>query len=204
MSLLLLDVALIGGGIALGRWMVGRIRSRHPDEGGAPAQPLAPKVDPFEGLPCRLGDVVVRSAERDEVWLAGALVLSEERPVAVLFIAPEVGGDRALFARVAAGPTLVWLSPLPPDALRVGAEPPHVLEHDGMRFERVRRLPVAIAREGTGAPSVGVHGIVAEYAGAGSERIVVLAAASVLAWRGTALADADYEVLPGDGGRSES
>jgi hypothetical protein len=47
-------------------------------------------------------------------------------------------------------------------------------------------------------------GLLAEYAGAGLERLVVLACGpQTLAWVGIALGERDYEVLPGDGGAEE-
>ena len=57
-----------------------------------------------------------------------------------------------------------------------------------------------IARIGTGAPSVAPQGLLAEYAGSGLERLVVLACGpQTLAWVGVAMGERDYEVLPGDG-----
>jgi hypothetical protein len=155
----------------------------------------------------------VRAAEGDEAWLAGALVLEEERPVAALFIAPEAGGDRAILVRPThAGESgsvdVTWLAPvdlreLP--GLGPTPEPPHALEYGGSRFERSRRLPVKVTRIGTGAPSVGPQAILGEYAGAGRERLVVLVATpKALAWTGVALRDHEYEVLPGDASTRES
>jgi hypothetical protein len=207
-SLLLVDVALVGGGILLGRWIMRRMRARSGDaraEAVVAKERPAPKRDPFGGLPCKLGDVLVRVAERDEAWLAGALVLEEERPVAVLFVAPEAGGDRAIFVRPPPPAEVVWLTPLKKGELALTADPPHSIEHAGARFRRVRRLPVTVSRLGSGAPAVGAQGIVAEYEGGGTERIVVLAAGQeMLAWRGVALGDGEYDVLPGDGSTLES
>ena len=207
MSLLLVDVAIVGGGILLGRWIVRRMRARSSDRDtaavGAKERP-APKADPLAGFPCKLGDVLVRVAERDEAWLAGALVLEEERPVAVIFIAPEAGGDRAIFMRPPPPPGLAWMAPLKPAELALTADPPHTLEHGGTRYQRVRRLPVTVSRLGSGAPAVGPQAIVAEYEGGGSDRIVVLAGAQqTLAWKGVALGDGEYDVLPGDGSTLE-
>jgi hypothetical protein len=214
-SFLLLDVAILGGGVLLGRWMVRSLRGRGAaerpaDEAGSDAP--APKRDPLEGFPCNLGDVLTRPVEGDEAWLAGALVLEEERPVAALFIAPEAGGDRAILVHPSpgggtAGADLTWLAPvraLDLAGLSASSEPPHTLEHHGVRFERIRRLPVKIARIGTGAPSVAPQGLLAEYAGAGLERLVVLACGpQTLAWVGLALGERDYEILPGDGSTLE-
>lgn len=203
MSLLFLDLALVGGGVLLGRWIVRRVRARRDDDaaaaGGAKPRP-APKVDSLAGFPCKLGDVIMRTAERDEAWLAGALVLEEERPVAIVFVAPEAGGDRAILVQAPPLLSITWMSPVHKRELALTADPPHTLEHEGERFERVRRLPVKIVRIGTGAPAIGAQAIAAEYQGTGAHRMLVLAGETeTLAWKGVALADGEYDVLPGDG-----
>jgi hypothetical protein len=197
------DALVIVGGLALGRWIVRSIRRRRapsaPGRSSAEAD-AAPGQDAFAAFPCKLGDVVVRVVERDEAWLAGALIFAEERPVAALFVAPEAGGDRAVLVRDAPGAGLTWLAPLAIGALPLTNDPPYALEHEGTRFERARRLPLRVARAGSGAPSVGERAVVAEYAGPGTQRIVVVAGAErTLAWRGVALAPGDYDVLPGGG-----
>ena len=88
--------------------------------------------------------------------------------------------------------------------LALTADPPHSLEHGGARYQRVRRLPVTVSRIGSGAPAVGAQAIVAEYEGGGTDRIVVLAGAQqTLTWKGVALGEGDYDVLPGDGSTLE-
>ncbi len=60
--------------------------------------------------------------------------------------------------------------------------------------------PAHTARILVGRPA----GLLAEYAGSGLERLVVLACGpQTLAWVGIALGERDYEVLPGDGGAEE-
>ena len=197
---ILVDAVIVVGGLALGRWIVRRMRARHAANEGGGAGPVKTETpeDAFAGLPCKVGDVVMRSVERDEVWLAGALVFREEKPVAALFAAPEAGGDKALFARVAPGAGLVWLSPLPGTVVRPSSDPPHSLEIEGVRFERARRLPVAVSRAGSGAPSVGERAVVAEYAGPAAARLLVVAGnEATLAWKGVALGEGEYDVLPG-------
>jgi hypothetical protein len=196
---LVVDAIVIAGGIFIGRWIARRVRGRRakPASGGGGEGEQGPAVDPLAGFVCKLGDVVVRRAERDEAWLAGALVLEEERAVAVLFIAPEAGADRGVLVH-AGGSALVWLTPLAPGEVAVAQEPPSAIEHDRQHFTRARRLPVKVARLGTGAPSAGDRAILAEYEGTGTDRLVVLAgSAAVLAWRGRALSEGEYEVLPG-------
>lgn len=201
---LVLDAVVVAGGVVVGRWIARRIRRRFASKAGGeppPSQAGRPSRDAFAGFRCRLGDVIVRVAERDEAWLAGALVLEEEQPVAALFVAPEAGGDRAVFVRRAEGSGVTWLSPLPEGEVTLGAEPPHVIEHHGARFERARRLPVRVVRVGSSAPAVGERAIMAEYAGPAVERLIVLAGTDrQLAWRGVALAEGEYDVLPGGQG----
>ncbi len=155
----------------------------------------------WSSFPCKLGDVVLR-AGGDEAWLAGALVFSEDLPVAALFIAPDVGGDRGLFVRPSPA-SMIWLAPLGPDEVKLTGEPPSVLEQGGERFERTRRLPLRCERVGSGAPDVGDSVIVAEYTSAAGETLLVLATSLVSsgggatrAWRGQKLEEGTYDVLP--------
>jgi len=193
---LLLGLLVAAGGVIIGRALAQKLRARAGE--GEPASSKKPSAaETLDGFPCRLGDVVVRVAERDEAWLAGALVFAEERPVAALFVAPEAGADRAVLARESVE-GLTWLSPVPIGELALPADPPHTLEYRGARFERIRRLPVSVARLGTGAPSVGDRAVVAEYQGQGAERMVVVAGSErTLAWVGVALGQGEYDVLPG-------
>jgi hypothetical protein len=207
---LLVTGALVAGGMLVGRWIMRSQRGQQPappdapkdddvkrDEKKAKEDPAAPKVarDPFESFAVKLGDVVMR-AGGDEAWLAGALVFSEEVPAAALFVAPDAGGDRAIYARPSPNDALVWLSPLAAGEVLTGAEPPTTIEHAGLRFERARRLPLRVARVGTGAPDMGERAIVAEYEAGGGERLLVVVGAQTRAWRGAALEPGMYDVLP--------
>jgi hypothetical protein len=199
---LLFDAALILGGLTLGRWIAHRVRARRA-KAASPALEQASEAspvhhDPPSSFPCKLGDVVIRVAERDEAWLAGAMMFEEERPVAALFVAPEAGGDRAIFVRDAPGAGMTWLTPITEDAPAVTKDPPHALEHAGVRYERARRLPVRVSRVGSGAPSVGDRAVVAEYAGPAAMRLLIVAGSEqTLAWTGVALGEGEYDVLPG-------
>jgi hypothetical protein len=211
---LVVDAIVIAGGLALGRWIVRSIRARRARRAAteSPSAAAGERAlegdslrDAFAAFPCKPGDVIVRCLERDEAWLAGALVFLEDRPVAALFVAPEAGGDRAVFVRDAPGAGLTWLSPLAPGDLPLTKEAPYSLEHDGARFERARRLPVRVARVGSGAPGLGDRAVISEYGGPGTLRIVVVAGDErTLAWRGVALAPSEYDVLPGDAASLES
>ncbi len=200
MSLVLTSLG-VAGGILLARAVMRAFRRVEPGA-GAPNTESSSGPEPtvatdLPGFPCQLGDVILAQAG-DEAWLAGGLVFYEKLPMAVLFIAPDAGGDRAVYARPAPHASLLWMSPVAPDALILGREPPSALELEHERFERTRRLPFRVGRIGSGAPDVGEAVIVAEYdAKAGDRLVVVAGASSAHAWKGRRLEEGTYEVLPG-------
>jgi hypothetical protein len=213
---LLVTAGVVAGGVLFGR-LVGRVLwgKRQPENGPAaagsengpdrhpprPAQtqePVKPASgrDPLAEFPCQLGDVVIGAAG-EEAWLAGVLIFSERVPTAALFVAPDAGADRALYVRPNPAPTLVWMMPVAESELSIGREPPSTLEHKGERFERVRRLPLHVERAGTGAPDIGDQAVVADYASAAGERLlVVIGSGPARAWRGMTLEPGMYDVLP--------
>jgi hypothetical protein len=211
---LLVTGALVAGGMLVGRWIMRSQQGAKPAPGDAPkdgdvkndgekkakddataAAKAKAAADPFASFSVKLGDVVMRTSG-DEAWLAGALVFAEEVPTAALYVAPDAGGDRAIFARPKPDDALVWLEPLAAGEVVTGAEPPTTIEHAGVRFERARRLPVRVSRAGTGAPDMGERAIVAEYHARGGERLLVVVGAQTRAWRGAVLEPGMYEVLP--------
>ena len=226
MSFLLAGLIVAGtsGAIAVGRWLSGR-RDQAPNEpkpaggGGTSdggdergdakdgdeaknaAKPATRKVEGphahLVGFPCQLGDVLMRLTG-EEAWLAGGLVLSEEAPVAVLFVAPDAGHDCAIYVRPRPREAVFWMEPLDPGAVLVSGEPPSSVEHGGIRFDRVRRLPLRPKRIGVGAPDVGDAVVLAEYASAGAERLLVMRSTSGVshAYRGEELEVSAYEVIP--------
>ncbi len=166
-------------------------------------------LDPrLRGLPCALGDIVLR-ADGEEAWLAGAVLFRERaadrdvsgdatRTVAALFVAPESGRARAIYARSAPDVSLDWMWPLPAADLTVGDEPPSALEHEEERFERVRRLPLGVETAGEDPPDLGTSALVGEYEGGGGARlIVVIGTTETRVWKGRRLEPGMYEVLPG-------
>ena len=202
------STTLVLGGMALGRVIARSLVSKEPEgEGGAtptdakeqPAAPAPPAPAPsgaLEGFPCQLGDVLTRPGG-DEAWLAGALVLSEDVPVAVLFIAPDAGHDRAIYTRREADAPFLWLKPVDAGHLVSLAEPPSSIEHEGVRFERRRLLPLSARRIGTGAPDVGASVIVAEYGSPGTERMLVMQhEGRSRVWHGDMLEHGMVDVLP--------
>ncbi len=193
---------IVAGGVLLGRWIARGNAEPGVKPGATPAAPdgrapetadaKTPERDHFQGFPCHLGDVLLRSGG-DEAWLAGALVFSETETTSALFVAPEAGKDVAIYVRSRPSLELAWLSAID---LAILSEPPTSIEHLGTRFERKRRLPLRAERLGTGAPSVGDQVIVAEYT-AGSEWLVVISGSGTShAFRGASLEEGMYEVIP--------
>jgi hypothetical protein len=218
----------VAGGVAIGRWVAKRHKADVPaDAPPEPAKSTAPPAGPtpeeialeeeltgspreeagepvdWGAFPCALGDVVLRNTDHAEAWLGGAIVLREDAPAAVLFIAPDASGERAIYVRARPRAELSWLSPVPRPALAVLAEPPSAIELDGVRFERGRRLPLRAQRVGTGAPDVAGTVIVGEYGSAAGEVAVVVVAEGVTrAWRGRVLGEGEYDVWKSDDARA--
>ena len=210
----------VAGGLLVGRWVAARHQRYSKKPLPAPAAQVGGETIEDEGrterreerqeerpedridwlaFPCALGDIVMRTLDGAEAWLAGAIVLREDAPAAVLFLAPDAAGDRAIYARPRPSAELAWLLPVRRDAFLVGAEPPSAIEIDGLRFERKRRLPFRVQRVGTGAPDVGETAIVGEYGAASGEMAVVLIADGVgRAWQGRRLYEGEYEVWSGE------
>jgi hypothetical protein len=208
LSLLLASLGLAGG-LLVGRAIARNLRrsaspgdgAKEPKEGetGAVKTNSSRAEDPLAGFPCHLGDVILASRD-EEAWLAGALVFREREPMAALFIAPDAGGDRAVFVRPAPQVSIVWMMPVSSEGLSIGREPPSSIEHERERFERTRRLPYRVERVGTGAPDVGQDVILAEYKAATGDRlVVVIGSEGTRAWRGHVLEEGTYDLLPGGG-----
>jgi hypothetical protein len=148
----------------------------------------------WRSLACALGDVVVRSSDGAEAWLAGAVVLREDAIAAALFVAPDRGGDRAIWASARDRDRLGWLTPVDALAYAGTREPPSVIELAGARFDRARRLPLRAERAGEGAPDVGDVVVVGEYTRVGEMAIVMISPHGAWAWRGARLERGDYDV----------
>jgi len=221
-----LSALAVAGGLLLGRWVASRHRQGQPaspesgespelESGsgaaigtgdgnvktdGRPERGESEEAVDWRAFPCALGDIVLRTVDHDEAWLAGALVLREDAPAAVLFIAPDAAGERAIYVRARPSGDVLWLLPVR-ESVTVGAEPPGAIEIDGLRFERRRRLPFRAQRIGTGAPDVVGTAIVGEYAAASGEVAVVVIAEGVgRTWRGKRLGEGEYEVWSGGEG----
>jgi hypothetical protein len=217
-SLVLAGLIIAGpsGAVAVGRWLSRRREGasetkpegaggtdgtadgsrKESDSGTAPKRTAEGPHAHLEGFPCQLGDVVIR-VTGEEAWLAGGLVLCEEGPVAALFVAPDARSDCALYVRPRPRESVFWMKPLDAGAVLVGGEPPSSVEHGGIRFDRVRRLPLRPRRIGVGAPVLGDALILAEDASVGAERLIVMRGTSgtSCAFRGEELEPGSYEVI---------
>src|SRR5262245_37585647 len=80
-----------------------------------------------------LGDVLVFE-NGEEAWLAGASLLSEDAPIALLFRAPGSGADRAVYVRAVPPLESVWLELRRTE--RGPREPPSSLEEGGTLYAR--------------------------------------------------------------------
>ena len=209
------STTLVLGGMALGRMIAKSLvpKSDKPEDAlkkdetkakEAAQEPVTepekkeakPSTTSLDGFPCQLGDVLTRPGG-DEAWLAGAVVFSEDVPVSVLFIAPDAGHDRAIYVRREPDAPFFWLRPVEEKSLVAAAEPPSALEHQGVRFERKRRLPLRAKRIGTGAPDLGEEVLVAEYGSPGTERMVVVQhGGRARAFHGDMLEAGMVDVLP--------
>lgn len=148
-----------------------------------------------EHLPFGLGDVLVlRSGE--EAWLAGASLLSEDAPIAVLFRAPSARVDRAIYLRANAPFEAAWLELLRVE--RGPIEPPSSLEEGGVLFSRARRLPVSVARIEDASFDLEGNAILGEYRALGERRLLRVATSeAIMLFLGRRLAHDDYDRFPG-------
>lgn len=183
---------------AAGGFLVAKRAGGRPDRAALSTRAVAgaPPPDPFEGLPVALGDVV--SADGEERWLAGAIVLREGgRVVAALLTAPEGAKLHAVVAFPPPGRAIFWLAPAD---VAVPADPPTTIELGGVALHRRSRRPVEVERLGTGAPDVGASATFATYDGGARDVAVVLAGrGQPLTWVGRRRDDGEYERM-GAGG----
>jgi len=149
----------------------------------------APSPD-LERLAVTLGDVV--SFDREERWLAGALVARDGHEViGALFFAPEGSRHEVVAAFPAPRRELYWLSPV---GFEAGHEPPSSVELGGGVLERKTRRPAKLERLGQGAPSTGDEGLWAEYASPGGARaVIVRTSGGTFAYVGRVLQHGEYD-----------
>jgi hypothetical protein len=194
-SLILLAIAAgvaAASGLVAARMRRGAAAVAEPGAGGVEDAADVAGPGPFEGLPFARGDVV--SADREERWLAGALVARDAgRVISVLFVAPEGSVHRAVVVYPAPRHDILWLHPV---VLDCPPEPPATLEIEGATLTRRGRIPVAIERLGQGAPRLGEVTLWATYEGGGDGVAVVLCSdGRVHAWAGRRYDAGEYDRL---------
>lgn len=160
--------ALLAGGGALVAGLATRyaVKRRAVAETPATAPPQAPSPLARAGFEVELGDVIEVLGR--ELWLEEAWLFTEGvDPVAALFGAR----DASLLVLPPPASTLYLL-----ERLEIGLpeEPPSSIESRGVRFERVRRLPVEVAAIGKSTPLPWTEGLLSEYRGLESEALWVL------------------------------
>ncbi len=174
---------------------------KQPKQGGGAAvkkakEPAGSTPSPFDGLPLALGDVV--SAQGEERWLCGALVLREgEKVKGVLFVAPEGAKTHAVAVFSPPRRDVLWLSPL---EVTAPAEPPASLEFGNVLMTRKARFPCVIERMGQGAPQVSGTVLWALYEGdAGEAGILIADGPKLYAFRGMRLEPDQYDRMGSSG-----
>lgn len=196
MSLVLAAIVIGGGALVAGlttRWATGRKKTRPARDAASPAvEAPAPTLLTKAGFEVDLGDVVEVAGR--ELWLESAWLLSEGAdPVAALYAARE-----AVLVVLPPPRRTVYLV----DAvdLRLPDDPPASLESGGVRFERVRRIPVRItAIEGT-APLPWDEALLAEYRGLAGDVLWLLGRGpSAKAWQGRVVGESEIERWGGGG-----
>lgn len=181
----LVALTLIAGGASLGLWLGHRVRRRLTRKHAEPAQP---SKDPSHagGLELGVGDVV--SVQGEELWLEHGWLLSEAgRSLAGLFQAREA--------------SLLEFAPPRREHFRltrtdvaIPGDAPTSLEHHGVRYERVRRLPVEVSAIGDSRPPPWSTALLVEYRSLASELLLVVGQApEYLAWQGLPLLDGALE-----------
>lgn len=182
---LILTALLVGGG-AVVAGLATRYAVKRGERAPAPPVPVPPPPSPLAraGFELELGDVVEVLGR--ELWLEEAWLLSE-------------GGDAVAALFAAREATLVVLPPpastlylLDEIELGLPEEPPTCLESRGVRFERLRRLPVSVQPVGKSVPLPWDEGLLSEYRGLGGDALWVLGRGSrSRVWQGRSVHASD-------------
>ncbi len=182
MSLILLSLLVGAGAAGAGVWLRRRKLRRAVNE--APrSKPDAARVP---GLELAVGDVV--SVHGEELWLEQGWLMSEAgRALGGLFEAREA------WLVEFASPRHEYFR-LSPVEVSVAGEGPMSVEHRGVRYERVRRLPVELAAIGSSRPPPWKTGLFFEYRSLSGELLLVLGQApNVRCWSGPSLPESAVE-----------
>lgn len=162
----------------------------------APSPGVTPPRDVLAGAPCQLGDVLMTRSGA-EAWIVGAVVLHEDGPSAVLYRAPEAGGDRFVYVRLDRADTWWWLAEGAAPSMLPTGDLPRTLELGSELLERSRSLAFRARRAGELPWPVDDVVVVAEYEGVGSARLLVLrGVGSGLVFAGDAIDRGAVEIVP--------
>lgn len=165
---LIVTALLVGGGALVAGLATRYAVTRREPEPVKPAPAPAPTPSPLAsaGFELELGDVVELGGR--ELWLEEGWLLSEAGDaVAALFRAREA----TVLALPPPAGTLYLLDEV---ELGLPEEPPTTIESRGVRFERVRRLPVLVQPVGKSAPLPWNEGLLSEYRGLAGDALWVL------------------------------
>ncbi|MFO0567489.1 MAG: hypothetical protein U0263_17660 [Polyangiaceae bacterium] len=183
MSLVVAALVLGGGSLVLGlaqRYVRAKRGAKPETAGPLPAPPKSerePSVLARWGFELEVGDVVEIGGQ--ELWFEEGWLLREgDEPVVALFRAHEA-------AVVALPPPNGTLYVLDEVELVLPSDPPSSVESKGVRFERVRRLPVRVTALGKSAPLPWEEALLVEYRGLGRDALWVLGRGGrARAWQG--------------------
>lgn len=184
----LVIAALVAGGALFGGGALAWLRRKRPTsrKQASTSVPAKPGALAKRGFDLELGDVVEIGGR--ELWLEQGWILSEgDDPVVAMFSAKEA--------------TLVTL-PAPSKAsylldaveLAFPGDPPLTLESAGIRFERVRRLPVRVEPLEKSPPLPWDQALLSEYRGLATDALFVLGnAGRIRAWQGRLVGESEIE-----------
>ena len=156
-------------------------------------EPAAP--DPFEGLPCKVGDVVqFGDATR---WPQAAIVArsvdlnGDDCVHCAILLSDEDGAEQATAMLAPPNRNLYWLErcdiDLPPTA-------PTRLEIKSMLLDRTSTVPVALSTIGE-APAIGDDGTFSFYEGSVGDAAVMIRGDVTRIWYGQRLSPDDFDNL---------
>jgi hypothetical protein len=187
---LIVAAILVGGGAlvaGLSTWAARRKGvSAEPAPAPVPDRARPPSPLARAGIDVELGDVVDVAGQ--ELWLETAWLLSESGDV----IAALFGAREATLVVVPRPRRGVYL--LREVALSVPEDPPSTVEAGGVRFERIRRIPVRITAVGASPPLPWDEALYVEYRGLAGDALFLLGRGGrAKAWQGRLVAESDIE-----------
>jgi hypothetical protein len=197
---LLVTAAIVGGGalvaaigtriaVAARRRARARAHAANADAAAAGAKPAESRLAET-GFTVQQGDVI--SVTGRELWLEqGWLLLEGNDAIAAILFAREA----VVLAHPKPRPRFYYLNEI---ELRLPADPPSALDHGGVRYERARRLPIAIEPLPKSPDPPWQTALLTEYRGLGSEVLwALIHSGTCRAWSGRAVDDAEIELWGG-------